>query len=127
MEEKKDIWFHWKNLTQKRVHPDDLTEEDLIGYNTFQMNKILSSVNIYLPDVAELTMYDLPKEVHYRYLDNLLPKSYIKVTYPKSRLKEEDAEYVKKYFEFGTRDLKYAMRILSEKNVNDIRKKFGRC
>ena len=125
-EEKKDIWYFWKVLCQKKLHPDDLTEEDLVGYNVYQMNKILSSINMYLPEVAELTKYDLPKETHYRFLFNLLPKKYLNVEYPKAKKSnDEDSKVVAKYFEFGSRDTKQALQILTETDINNIKKKYG--
>ncbi len=125
-EVKKDIWYYWKNLTQKKVHPDDLTEDELSGYNIFLMNKLVSTIHIYLPDVAELTKYNLSKEMHYRYLYFLLPNNYIKTTFLKSKTKYEDEKWVGKYFEFGSNDIRYAMRILKDEDIRNIKKKYGK-
>lgn len=124
---KKDIWYYFKHLTSKTLHPDELTNDDLSGYSPYQMNKILSSIEIYIPVVAELSRFDLPKEVHYRFLYNMLPKKFIRAEYPKSSKKvSEDEKYVSEYFEFGTRDLNLAMRILDQDTIKKIKRKFGK-
>ena len=126
-EVKKDMWYWWKVLTNKTVKPEQLTQDDMSGYNIFQMNKLVSSINIYLPDIAEISMFDMSKVTHYTYLFNLLPNNFIKANYPKSNKKNnEDEKIVASYFEFGTRDMKTAMKFLKEKDILTIKKKYGR-
>lgn len=125
MDEKKDIWWHWKNLTTKKIPIQELNSEDLESYDCYQMNKILSMVNMYLDHAVELSTLDLPKDAHYNYLFHLLPKSFIKIDYMKSKKDSEDAKFVSRYFEFGSKDLRDAMKILKDNDIKKIKKKFG--
>lgn len=118
------IFEHWNNLTKNKVLP--VFEEDYAGYEPFQINKLLSSINLFAEVAATLSRYDLPKDVHYRYLYNKLAKTDLRVSYPKAKEQNDDETYVAKYFEFGTRDTKDAMKILSKEDVKNIKKKFGK-
>jgi hypothetical protein len=120
-------WDHWKNLTINKVFIDDNDQEAMSSYEPFQINKILSMSTLNLNHAVELNCANLPKETHYRYLFNLLPKAFLKVSeqYPK-KYNKEDEEHVRKYFEFGTRDLQQAMEILTTEDIRNIRKKYGK-
>lgn len=124
-EEKKEIWWHWKNLTTRKVPLSELNPDDLSTYDCYQMTKILSMIKIYISDAVELSSMDLPKEAHYNYLFNLLPKAFIKIDYVKTKRTTENEKLVSKYFEFGSRDLSEAMKILKEQDIKAIKKKFG--
>lgn len=124
-EEKKDIWWHWKNLTTKKIPVSELNPDDLSTYDCYQMNKILSMINIYIEHAVELSMLDLPKEAHYNYLFHLLPQSFIKIDYIKAKKDAGDYKLVSEYFEFGSRDLRDALKILKEDDIKKIKRKFG--
>jgi len=116
---------HWKDLTENKKDSFQLPE-DMSGYEPYIMNRILSMVDVYKFVAVELSKYDLPKEVHYRYLYNLLPKRKIFINYLKPKKQNEsDDKWIERYFEFGTRDLEYAKKFLSDDDVKTIKKKFG--
>ena len=111
---------HWKNLTQKK---EDLEEES--SYSPYMATRFCSMVNAILPFAEEINRYDIPKEVHYELLKSFLPKRYIKFDYLKNKKEDKDYSYVSKYFEFGSRDLKMAVSIMSPKDIEKIRNKYG--
>lgn len=119
-------WDHFKNLTQNKKEWDQTDLEMVSTYEPYVMNALISNINMYLPHVTELNCMDLDKETHYRYLFNLLPKSYIPVNEIKvKKVDREDEKYISKYFEFGTKDLKTALELLTEKDIKNIKKKYG--
>lgn len=119
-------WDHFKNLTQNKKEWDVTDPEMTSTYEPYLMNALLSNVNMYLQHVVDLNQMDIDKETHYRYLFNLLPKTFVPINEIKIKKRDrEDEKYVAKYFEFGTRDLKTAMELLTEKDIKNIKKKYG--
>lgn len=116
----KSPFDYWKDLTQLKA---PLEEES--GYSPYMMTRFLSMMNITLQYAEEISHYDLPKEVHYNLLSSFLPKRYMKFDYLKKKKDEKDFKFVAKYFEFGSRDLKLALAIMSDDEVNTIKKKYG--
>lgn len=115
---------YWNNLTKNKVLPE--FEEDLNDYSQFQMNKYTSFVNLYLAHACLLNKYDIPKAAHYKYLFSVLPKNDIKVNYMEAKKKNnEDEKWVARYFEFGSRDVQEAMKLLKPEDIINIKKKFG--
>lgn len=122
------LFDHWANLTSKKIKLDPEAKEDVGSYSPYMINRLTSMINIYLPLAAELTRYDIPKDVHYNFWFNALPKRYIKFTYLK-KAKDEDSsdeiEKIQQYFETGTRDTNLLLKHLSKEQKKEIVKKFG--
>ncbi len=110
----------WKDLTQ---HKTELTEET--SYSPYMMTRFCSMVNALLPFAVEVNRYDIPKDVHYELLKSFLPKRYIKFDYLKKKVEEKDFKQVSKYFEFGSRDLRLALDILTLEEIKKIKNKYG--
>ena len=111
---------YWKDVTQNKCEL-----EDEASYQPYMMTRLCSMVQVRLPFAEELTRLDLPKDIHYELLEGFLPKRYIKLDYIKKKSENKDNSIVSKYFEFGSRDLKLANKILSEDDVDIIKKKYG--
>ena len=75
--------------------------------------------------VVEVNKYDLPKAVHYEFFRCALPKRYIKFDYIKKKTEDQDNSLVAKYFEFGSRDLKLAEKIMTPEEIEKVKRKFG--
>jgi hypothetical protein len=111
---------YWKDLTQ---HKEELSEEG--GYSPYMMTRFCSMVNALLPFSEEINRRDIPKDVHYELLKCFLPKRYIKFDYIKKKVEERDFKHVSKYFEFGSRDLKMALSIMTPDEIKKIKNKYG--
>ena len=122
------LFDYWANLTSKKVMINADAKDEVSGYSPYMINRLTSMINIYISFSAAMTKYDLPKDVHYRFWYNILPKRYIKFTYLK-KTKQEDTEDVEskvaEYFEAGTRDAALIMKLLSKDDKKSICKKFG--
>lgn len=123
-----NMFDHWKNLTSSKVEFNEDDQECESSYDPRMMTRFLSMFVHNIFDAAELAKYDLPKDAHYRYLFNILPKKYMKVEYMKSKktIDNEDSKLVSKYFEFGTRDTEVAMKILTPDIIQKIKLKYGK-
>lgn len=122
------LFDHWANLTNKKEKFDSEATDKVSSYSPYMINRLTSMINLYLPLSAELTKYDLPKDVHYGFWFNILPKRYIKFTYLK-KTKDEDnddtREKVQAFYETGSRDTALIMRHLTKEQKKEIVKKFG--
>lgn len=116
----KSIFDYWKDLTQLKV---PLEEENT--YNPYQMTRLVSMFQMCVPFAEEVARYQLPKETHYDLLSSFLPKRFLKIDYMKKKKDEADYALVSRYFEFGSRDLKLALSILTDDEINIIKKKYG--
>lgn len=122
------LFDHWANLTSKKIKLDLEAKNDVGSYSPYMINRIGSMINIYLPLAAELTRYDIPKDVHYDVWFNSLPKKFLKFTYIKKTKDDdsaEDIEKIQKYFETGTRDTALLVKMLTKEEKKNIVKKFG--
>lgn len=122
------IFEHLNNLTRNKIIPDFNNEEILKSYDPFMINRFLSFFEIWLPIIQLVNQTkNLSKENHYRFLFNILPKTsvnfnnYIK---KKKDVSEEQKKLVMKYFNFGDGDLKDALDVLTDKQIENICNKF---
>lgn len=121
-----DIFTHWKYLCSKNEGWKEHDEDFVSSYNVYMQNRLASMLDILLPVVADVGRYDMPKEAHFRFMDALLPKRYLRVDYIKPKNTNDlDSKYVSDYFEFGSRDCKVAMSLLGKEHVEEIKKKYG--
>ena len=123
-----ELFDHWANLTSKKIKLDFESKSDVGSYSPYMINKLGSMINMYLPLAAELTRYDIPKDVHYDVWFNSLPKKYLKITYIKKSKdadSSDDIEKIQTYFETGTRDTALLVKMLTKEQKKAIVKKYG--
>lgn len=92
------------------------------GYDQYMMNRWISMCDIFLPVCAEINMYEVPKEVHYRYYKSLLPQRNVFYDYIK---KEKDFTWEEKkiiahHFCANIRKVDEMISMMDEKEVKDI-------
>lgn len=114
------IFDHWKNLTSNK---EELNDE--ASYQPYMITRFASMVSAFKDIVVEVNKYDLPKAVHYEFFRCALPKRYIKFDYIKKKTEDQDNSLVAKYFEFGSRDLKIAEKIMTPEEIEKVKRKFG--
>ena len=119
-----NIFEHWDNLTRIRFFQS--LKKIMLDMNLIKLTSYFHQLIFFVEVAAVLSRYELPKEAHYRYLYNKLAKTYLKTSYPKAKNSDQDDEkWVAKYFEFGTKDTKDAMKILTKEDIRKIKKKYG--
>lgn len=122
METKKDLFFFLKEITVKKEGLDFTDDEVRKGYSPYIINRFVSMAEMFLPMVNDLNKYNLPKEIHYAFMVNTLPKrtQYFKYLKKKKEPKDEYKKYIMKYFEVGKREADMYMELLTEKQIKDI-------
>lgn len=122
------LFDHLNNLTRNKIFPDFSDEEISKSYDCYMINRFLSFFEIWLPIVQVLNQTkNLTKEAHYRFLFNVLPKTYVSFNnYIKKKkdTSEEQKILIMRYFNFSKSDLNCALDVLTEKQIEDICDKF---
>lgn len=123
-----DLFEHLKNLTERKIPPDIENPEFESSYNPYMINRFVSMVEYYLPIVSTINnQRNIPKDIHYQYYFNLLPKKNHFFRYIKSKkdeVREEQKEILMEHFEFGSRDLEKALKILTIDQIKHITGKY---
>ena len=114
------IFDHWKNITTTKK---ELEEES--SYQPYMITRFVSMVGPMMTLAVETNLYDIPKEVHYEFYRCSLPQRFIKIDYLKKKSDDVDNSILSKYFEFGSRDQALAEKILNEKDIQKIKRKYG--
>ena len=114
------LFDYLSSVTDKKR---ELDEDELNGYPTYMMNRFVSMVDMYLPVIAELNLYQLDPATHHRFLSAFLPKrkqyfSYIKKN--KEDVKQSTREAIMKYFQVGPRDANLYLELLTDKQAKEI-------
>lgn len=110
-------------ITANKTELDFRSDEVKKAYNNYMINRFISFCNMYVPIVNEVNKYpDLTKDIHYRFFKNTLPQRrqffpYIK---KKNEDRQEDLEYIQKYFECSKKEAKLYLNTLPEKVVKEI-------
>lgn len=107
--------------TKKNVFENDPDYKD---YNPFIVNRALSFHPDCIPYVEEMNlMHYLDKDMQYQYLINIIrPMKRKFAPWQKSQV-EKDIECVKEYFGYSNQKAKEALRILSNDQINEIKRK----
>ena len=96
------------------------------SYNPYMMNRFISMCDLYIPFVAEINKYNVPKDVHYKYYLSLLPKRKQFFKYIK---KKNDIDYSEKrilahHFQCNINKIDVMVSMMSEKEVKIILNKY---
>jgi hypothetical protein len=108
--------------TKKSVFRDELDYND---YNPFIVNRALSYHIDCIPYVNEINMLSgLDKDMQYSYLLHYIrPMKRKYVPWNKSEVDKDTLNSVKKYFSYSNQKAKEALQILSDEQINEIRRK----
>lgn len=78
----------------------------------------------FIPDLMPINiLYNIPKETHYRYLDNMIPKKFTRFNYIKKKsgdLSKEDEEILCKHFQCGNNDLKEIVKFCPQDEITKL-------
>lgn len=107
--------------SKKNVFEDDPDYKD---YNPFIVNRALSFHADCIPYVEEMNfLHHLDKDMQYQYLINTIrPMKRKFAPWQKSQV-EKDLECVKEYFGYSNQKAKEALRILTDEQIYEIKRK----
>lgn len=125
-----DLFGLLNNISQDKVifkHGDDVYEKP---YTNFMINRYISTSEMFLPIIAELNHFNLPKHVHNRFLCNVLPKRKQFFDYSKIKSKKDELSknlpFIAKYFEISLKDAEHYCEFLSKEHIIEITKKYNK-
>jgi len=121
---KLSIFEHLNNLTTGKVAWDEGNDEQTKGYSPYIVSRWISMCEFYIPVVEAMNRYNIPKDVHYNYFLDSLPKRKQYFKYhkkPKSEdMSAEDKGYLYDYFEIGPRQLGEYLEIIPDEEISSI-------
>jgi len=125
---KKNIFYFLNSMTSTKEDLDFSDDEIKKGYEKFFINKWVSMCELFIPLVNEINKYDIPKNVHYEYYKNSLPKRKVFFSFIKKE-KIEDDDYNKlvclcNYYQIGMKDAKEYLLLMSNSEVEKIVRKY---
>ena len=117
------LFDHLNNLSEKKI---EFNPEDHKNYEPYMINRFVSMCDLFIPLVNEINRYDVPKELHYKYYLNSIPKrkQFFKYISKKKDEHKENRKNVMKYFQCGSKDVVEYLKILTEEQLEEINKKF---
>ena len=107
--------------TKKNVFENDPDYKD---YNPFIINRALSFHPDCIPYVEEMNrLHFLDKDMQYQYLINTIRPMKRKFAPWQKAQVEKDIECVKEYFGYSNKKAREAMRILTNEQIDEIKRK----
>lgn len=122
--------FDWvKEVTYNKTSWEMFDENQISTLNIYMLNRILSMNPYYLEIVNYIqTIPYTSKENYYKIYSDLLPKKTIYNKYIKSTVSKphnELIEYMKKYFELGSREIELYIQALEPNEIQNILTQMG--
>lgn len=117
-----ELFDYLKALTESKEELDFDNDEVRKGYSPYMINKFVSMVEIFIPLVNEINMYEVPKETHFQYFATTLPKrkQYFKYLKKSKDLSEDDKLLLANHFQIGKKDAEKYIQMLDEKELQEI-------
>lgn len=117
-----NIFDFLNGMTVEKKSFDFEDREISKSYDTYMINRWISMVDFYIPLVNEINKHEVPKNVHYQFYLNVLPKrkqyfDYIKKT---KDLAITEKKYIADYFEVGMREADAYIKLLTDEQINQI-------
>lgn len=115
-------WLISINLSKRNIIDGDPSMES--DYNPYIINKVLSGNLDCILFANEMNKYNLlDKKLQYDfYLNSIKKRKRYSPLVKKEEL--ENIEYIKKYYNYSDEKAKYALKLLSKKNIEYIKSKF---
>lgn len=88
-----NLFDYLKAVTNPNQEMDFSDPDVSQNYDMFMMNRWISMCETFLPVCAQINLFEIPKEAHYRYYKTLLPQRNIFFNYIK---KEKDLSWEEK-------------------------------
>lgn len=123
------IWDHIKNLTENKIPYNDIYEECKKTFDIYMANRIISMNQgfLLLCNTINRLSKTLTREQVYNIYFNMIPQRKIFFGYIKKpkELNANEKECLCKYFDFGSRDLDLALKILTEEQIYEVVQKYN--
>ena len=117
-----ELFDYLKSLTDKKEDLDFNNEEIHKGYQPYMINRFVSMAEVFIPLVNEINSFQVPKDVHFKYMFSILPKrkQYFKYIKGSKDLSEKEKKTISHYFQVGKREAEEYIRVLDKKQIDEI-------
>ncbi len=117
------LFDHLNNLSDKKI---EFNPEDHKNYEPYKINRFISMCDLYIGLVNNINKYDVPKDIHYKYYFNTIPKrkQYFNYISKEKDKYKESRKNIMTYFECGSKDVNEYLKILTDEQIKEIDKKF---
>jgi hypothetical protein len=117
-----ELFDYLNAMTEKKEELDFNNPEISSKYQPYMINRFVSMSEVFLPFVNEINKYQVPKEIHYKYLFSILPKrkqffKYIKST---KDLSLQEKKILANYFNIGMKEAEEYIQILDDSQIKEI-------
>jgi hypothetical protein len=122
------IWDIIKHITETKDDMDFSNEEIKKEYKIYNINRTISFCDIYLPLVNAINKcMNMPRDVHYRFFRDVLPKRQQYFKYIKKLKDDVDSETkdrIIQYYQCSSKDVEDYLDILTEEQVEKVVRSF---
>lgn len=118
------LFDHLNNITEQKK---PVSEDDLKTYDNYMINRFVSMTEHYLPFVAEVNQYELPKDLHQTFMMAILPKRKQYFKYIKRSKKDDnkfELECLMRYYQVGPREARQYYNDLTDEQLKSIVERF---
>ncbi|QGZ15998.1 DNA polymerase clamp loader subunit [Vibrio phage vB_VchM_Kuja] len=119
--------FEWVNAigyTKTDLFNDPNVDQS--SYDPFMVTRALG-MNIRSIEYADLAQHlNLPKDIHFQFLRNILPKGEYKGKWPKKMEVHDDIPIIQEYYKCGLERAEYYRTLLNKQQIKEIRKRLDK-
>lgn len=121
-----NLFDHLKEVTEFKVGLDFNNSEVSKSYDPYMMNRYISMCEMYIPIVAELNKYNIPKDIQYMFYMNALPqrKHFFKYIKRKNDINKDEKRIIAKYYDVNINKVDEILTLISETAVQTILNKY---
>lgn len=117
-----DLFDHLRNLTQDKVEFDINNDLQAKSYDPYITNRFISMSELHIKIVNNINKYEVPKDVHYRYFFQKLPKRqhYFKYQKGKNEVDKNTRELLCEYYHCANGELEHHLQVLTPEQIKTI-------
>ena len=100
----------------------DLEEVDN-AYEIYMINRYLSMIELFIPFIQMINIYDIDKRSHYNFLKDIIPKGMYQYNYVKRLVEKNidtEIDYLCRYYEIGKREALQYIELMKPEQIKRI-------
>lgn len=121
-----NLFDHLKEVTEHKSGLNFDNHDVSKSYDPYMMNRYISMCELYIPIVAALNQYDIPKDVHYMFYMAALPKRkhFFKYIKRKNDINKDEKRIIANYYGVNVNKVDEILNLIPEKAVEAILNKY---
>jgi len=117
-----ELFDYLKAMTERNEDLDFSDDEVRSKYQPYMINRFVSMSEVFLPVVNEINGFQVPKDVHYRYMFSILPKrkQYFKYIKSNKDVSLQEKKILAHYFKIGLKEADEYIKLLEMDQIKEI-------